>query len=699
MANSIYITATEPHSGKIAVVLGMMQTMLRHTQKVAFFRPIVDVAKGKDSDTALVLSYFNLDMDPEDTYACTFKDARELINTQKHGQLLELILHKFRQLSEKYDFIVVEGTEFTGGSASFEAELNLEIASVLDSPLGLVCSGTERAADEICAITQGSLELLFERQQEIGALFINRARLSDVEAKGIAACIGSNAPSLPIFVLQENNILARPSLADVQRSLQAEVLYGVEYLDTLVDDYRTAAMQVGNFLDYIDDGVLVVTPGDRSDIVLAALASRVSKTCPNISGVLLTGGLKVSQNVLKLAAGLEGSPTPILSVPGHTYTVIMALASLYASIKPGDTRKIETALQVFEKGVAADTLAQTLLTRESKRVTPLMFEMQLNARAQKHTMRIVLPEGEEERILQAAEIIARRAVAKIILLGRRDIIQRTAFRMGLKLEGVDIIEPEQAKNFEDYAKTYAELRQKKGVTLEQAREKMRDPNYYATMMVYKDDADGMVSGSINTTANTIRPAFEFIKTRPEVSNVSSVFLMCMPDRVLVFGDCAVIPNPTADQLADIAISSAHTAETFGIEPRIALLSYSTGTSGKGADVDVVIEATNTAKERAPELLLEGPIQYDAAVDFDVARTKLPDSKVAGQATVFVFPDLNTGNNTYKAVQRSAGVTAIGPILQGLNKPVNDLSRGCLVPDIVNTVTITAIQAQAIKGLV
>ncbi|MBO4684416.1 MAG: phosphate acetyltransferase, partial [Desulfovibrio sp.] len=302
----------------------------------------------------------------------------------------------------------------------------------------------------------------------------------------------------------------------------------------------------------------------------------------------------------------------------------------------------------------------------------------------------------EPRILKAADILLRREAADLVLLGDVEKIEAKARDLGADISKATVIDPVKSPDFEDYANTYYEARKHKGMTPERARDAMADATYYGTMMVKKGAADGMVSGAVNTTAHTIRPAFEFIKTRPGYSVVSSVFLMCLKDRVLAFGDCAVNPNPTAEQLAEIAITSAATAKVFGIEPRVAMLSYSTGKSGKGPDVDVVKEAVRIAQEKAPELALEGPLQYDAAIDPTVAQTKLPDSKVAGRATVFIFPDLNTGNNTYKAVQRAAGAIAIGPVLQGLRKPVNDLSRGCLVPDIVNTVIITAIQAAAEK---
>ena len=412
--------------------------------------------------------------------------------------------------------------------------------------------------------------------------------------------------------------------------------------------------------------------------------------------MLLTGGLRPSERVCKFIEGWTGSPLPILMTQDHTYKAVLALQGIIAPIEPGDLRKINTVLGLFEHHVNGKEITSRIGGERSSRITPMMFEFELIERAKTDKMRIVLAEGMEERILRATDILLRRDVAEIILLGNVEKIRTKASTLGLDISKSTIIDPMHAPQFDDYAATYYELRKKKGITPEQARDTMTDATYFGTMMVKKDDADGMVSGSINTTAHTIRPAFEFVKTKPGFSVVSSVFLMCLKDRVLAFGDCAVNPNPTAQQLAEIAIASAHTAQVFGIEPRVAMLSYSTGTSGKGADVDVMVEATRIAKEMAPDLALEGPLQYDAAIDPSVAKTKMPDSQVAGRATVFIFPDLNTGNNTYKAVQRAAGAVAIGPVLQGLNKPVNDLSRGCTVPDIVNTVAITAVQAAAEK---
>ncbi len=305
----------------------------------------------------------------------------------------------------------------------------------------------------------------------------------------------------------------------------------------------------------------------------------------------------------------------------------------------------------------------------------------------------MLPEGDDDRVLREASTWLQRGVGDLTILGDEQAVRARAAELGLELGAASILSPFDETLRDRFAKEYATVRAHKGVTYETARDVVTDVSYFGTMMVHLGLADGMVSGAAHTTAHTIRPSFEIIKTDPGVSIVSSVFLMALADRVLVYGDCAVVPDPTAPQLADIAISSAATAAQFAIEPRVAMLSYSTGESGSGDDVEKVREATRLVRERAPELLVDGPMQYDAAAEPSVAASKMPDSPVAGHATVFIFPDLNTGNNTYKAVQRSAGAVAIGPVLQGLRKPVNDLSRGALVSDIVNTVAITAIQAQ------
>ncbi len=699
MANTLYITATESKSGKSVIALGMMQLLMRNVRKPAFFRPIINRPAtdfAKDHDINLLLTHFGLEIPYEETFAYTIQEARALINSGQHEILLDNILKKYKHLEANYDFVLCEGTDFMGKDAAFEFDLNADIAANLGCPVMVVANAADKGSQEIIASTQATLDLLDEKGLDVIACIVNRASVSDKEESQVASALHTSEKSshpLVTFVIPEETTLGKPTMGDVKKWMNAQVLYGHGRLDTLVDDYLIAAMQVGNFLDYIAQGSLIVTPGDRADIILASLSSRFSSSYPDIAGILLTGGIEIPVSIHRLIEGWTGVPVPILSVPDHTYKTIDILAHLYGKIEPDDSRKINTALGHFETCVDSREIGRRLFTMSSSKITPKMFEYNLLERAASKRMRIVLPEGAEERILRATDVLQRRNVADIILLGKAAQITAKIADLGLDLD-VPIIQPDLSPKFNEYVQTYYELRKSKGISLEQARDTMADPTYFGTMMVQKGDADGMVSGSINTTAHTIRPAFEFVKTKPGASIVSSIFLMCLKDRVLAFGDCAINPNPTSEQLADIAISSAETARIFGIEPKVAMLSYSTGSSGKGADVDIVVEATRIAKERAPHLLLEGPLQYDAAIDPETARTKLPNSKVAGQATVFIFPDLNTGNNTYKAVQRAADAVAIGPVLQGLNKPVNDLSRGCTVADIVNTVAITAVQAQS-----
>lgn len=700
MAETLYITGVEPRSGKSAIILGLMQLLSRDIQRVAFFRPIITAseANAKDHDINLVMSQFNLDMRYSEAYSLTMQKAREMINLGQHEVLLEKILNDFNNLKGRFDFILCEGTDFLGTDSAFEFDINADIAANLGCPVLLVCNGQKKSQDEIVASALLTIESFEDKGLDILAAIINR--VEDVDGSGMVEELKKRTrcpECFPIYVIPEEAKLGKPTVADVMKWLDAKVLYGADMTSNLVDNYVIAAMQLGNFLNYLERASLVITPGDRSDIILGSLASRLSTNYPDISGILLTGGMEPSASVRKLIEGWVGAPIPILVAEGHTYKTARILYDLYGRIEPGDQNKVQSALRVFEEHVDMAELRTKLVAAKPTTVTPKMFEFSLILKAKAKKQRIVLPEGTGERIMRAADILLRRGVVEVTLLGREAEIRTRMSQFGLELEGVEIIDPGKSKHYEDYVNTYYELRKHKGIREEDARDRMLDPTYFSTMMVYKGHADGMVSGSVTTTQQTIRPAFEIIKTKPGAKIVSSVFFMCLKDRVLVYGDCAVNPNPSAEELAEIALSSAETARIFGIEPRVAMLSYSTGSSGKGEDVVRVIEATKIAQERAPELLLEGPLQYDAAVDLEVAQTKMPESKVAGRATVFIFPDLNTGNNTYKAVQRSAQAVAIGPVLQGLNKPVNDLSRGCTVADIVNTVAITAIQAQAVQG--
>lgn len=706
ISTNLYVTATEERSGKSAIILGVMQMLMNQVEEVAFFRPIIDETKPgwEDHDISLILEHFDLDIAYEDTYAFTLPEAQELYNSGEHDLLHDTILKKYNNLKSEFDFVLCEGTDFRGKDIAFESAINADIAANLGAPVLLVSSGRKKTVKEVGRLTQLYIETLFEKGIDLVACVVNRAPegVAKEMFRGMRFSTSGGKGGFPFYVIPENPALGSPSVGFVKRFLDASVMYGEEGLNALVNNYIVAAMQMGNFLEYVEQGSLVITPGDRSDIILSSITSRLSKTYPDIAGMVLTGGILPSPNVQRLVEGLTDITFPILTVEGHTYQVIQQVNELYGYIEPQDTQRIATALGSFSEHIPVQELSEKVIASCATRITPKMFEYGLMEKAARNKMRIVLPEGTCERILRAADILLRRGVANLTLLGKEDDVRMRASACGLDLTWVEVMDPSKSELLDEFVAEYVELRKHKGVIEDIARDRMSDPTYFGTMLVHKGLADGMVSGAENTTAHTIRPAFEFIKTKPGISIVSSVFLMCLKDRVLVYGDCAVNTNPNGQQLAEIALSSAETARIFGVEPRIAMLSYSTGKSGVGEDVDKVSEATEIAQkliiERGLSLPLEGPLQYDAAIDPEVAATKLPDSKVAGKATIFIFPDLNTGNNTYKAVQRSANAVAIGPILQGLNKPVNDLSRGCTVDDIVNTIAITAIQAQAEKGL-
>jgi phosphate acetyltransferase len=703
MANNLYVTAAEERSGKSAIILGVMQMILKEISRIGFFRPIINdhVFGRTDHDLNLVLKYFNLDIDYADTHAYTLSQARQLITSGQEEILYENILKKYKQIEARYDFVLCEGTDFQGKDPGFELDLNANIAANLGAPVLLIASGREKSTEEICTHTAITIDALEEKGVDIAGCIINRAPETFLRDTATSAkCREQFGRPYPLYVIPENKSLGSPTIDDVKRWLGAEVLYGKPSMLNLVDNYLVAAMQISNFLEYLKEGSLIITPGDRSDIIIASLASRISSAYPNISGILITGGIELSPSVQRLIQGWTGIPVPVLFVESHTYDTVQSVNELYGRIEPTDNKRIATALGWFAKYVSVPELTKRVVSQRSTKITPRMFEYSLVEKAARNRQHIVLPEGMGERILSATDIILRRGIADITLLGREEEIRAKASKLNLNIEGAVIIDPVKSEYYDDFVQTYFDIRKHRGIVMDVARDRMSDPTYFGTMMVHKGLADGMVSGSVTTTAQTIRPAFEFVKTKPGVSVVSSIFIMCLQSKVLAFGDCAVVPNPDARQLAEIAISSAETAKIYGIEPRVALLSYSTGDSGSGEDVDKVVQATAIAKqlmaERGLDFPLEGPLQYDAAFDPEVAALKSPNSQVAGRATVFIFPDLNTGNNTYKAVQRAANGVAMGPVLQGLNKPVNDLSRGCTVPDIVDTVALTAIQAQVAK---
>jgi len=693
MADSLYIASIEPQSGKAVIALGIMEMLSRRVGRVGYFRPVIPSVHQRDTHIELIRRRYGLDQDYYETFAFTHNAVKALSAGNSSQGMLKQIVAKYRQLQQKCRFVLCEGTDFSGFSSAFEFDINAEVAANLGSPVLMLVNGSDQTPEGIVEAIGLGIDAFDRKGCDVAAVIVNRADRMELDAVRKAVSKGISR-DVPISVLPEMPALGRPTVAEIARELGAEMLQGApEAMHRSVHDFKVAAMSIPHFLEFIHEGDLVITPGDRTDMILGCLATVVSDTYPTIAGLLLSGGFTPEPSVRRLMDGFgPTSRVPILSVPTDTFTSAMNASEVRAGIQPGDDRKIAAALGLFESHVDLSLLESRINLVRSSRITPIMFEFELIERAKSVRRHIVLPEGEEPRILRAAEILVRRNVAEISLLGDMEKIRKTAGHLGLDLEGIHLIHPATSNHRESLAQLYYELRRTKGISKEMAWDTTADVSYFGTLMVKAGLADGMVSGAVHTTGDTIRPALQIIRTRPEVSLVSSVFLMCLPDRVLVYGDCAVNPNPDARQLADIAVSAATTATMFGIEPRIAMCSYSTGTSGAGKDVDKVREATGMVKTRCPELKIEGPIQYDAAVDAGVARTKMPGSEVAGQATVFIFPDLNTGNNLYKAVQRSAGAVAVGPVLQGLNRPVNDLSRGCTVTDIVNTVAITVIQS-------
>jgi len=697
MANNVFLAATEAKSGKSALLPGMMRMLMSSLPKVGFFRPVINEPRPgwDDQSINLVLEHFEPDISYDDAHGCTLKKAQELMRLGKQAELLDIVINKYNVVKARHDFVLCDGTNYRGQDPALEMRLNMELAINLAAPMLLVISAKDKATMEIGKQVQTTIETCIDGGVDVLGCIINKAD----ETLSLTAL--RLKTDLPVFIIPERAELYLPTVAAFKRWLDGAVVCGEKNLRALVGNSVVAAMEVGNFLPEVKERSLIITPGDRNDIILGCIAARQSGSFPEISGMVLTGNLLPHENVLNLLQGLDPlTMPPIISVKERTAETIQRASEIHGQLDVDDNERIALACGDFSRHVDGDTLKRRLIASKSIQVTPKMFELMLTERAAKDVQRVVLPEGTCDRILCSASILQRRGVANIVLLGPEDEVKTRARAFNVDLKWVEIIDPANSVLTERFVAKYMELRQGKGVTEEVARQRMRDISYFGTMMVHEGLADAMVSGAENTTAHTIRPAFEFIKTKPGISVVSSVFLMCLRDRVLVYGDCAINPNPDARQLAEIALSSAETARIFGVAPRVAMLSYSTGTSGKGEDVERIAEATKLAKqliaEKKLDLPLEGPLQYDAAVDPGVAATKMPNSEVAGKATVFIFPDLNTGNNTYKAVQRTAGAVAIGPILQGLKKPVNDLSRGCTVDDIVNTVAITAIQAQEEK---
>jgi len=697
MNKAIYIATSEANSGKSIVTLGLMRMLLGKTAKVGYFRPIIDdVKKGKnDNHINTIISHFDLDIKPKDAFAFTRTEFINKRNEGKDGEIFDTIIEKYKALEEKNDFMLVEGTDFSGEGTAIELDANILIAKNLGIPAIIVSSGIGKTLEEFIGGLHLAYDSFEDKEVDVLAVIANKVQEKNIEI--VKNGVQENLPKdVLVNVIPLIPSLNNPTIKEIAKAIDAKILFGEEHLNNQSTSFKVGAMQLRNYLTHLEENCLIITPGDRADIILGALQANISSNYPAMSGIVLTGGIIPEEPIIKLIEGLP-QIVPILSVEQGTFDVANKIGAVRSHMYADNKEKINLSLNTFDKYIEIEKLNDKLITFKGSGITPRMFQYNLLKRAKNVRKHIVLPEGNDDRIIAATARLVEQDIVDLTILGNKEKIENKIHRLGLKLDlsKVNIINPIESEYYEDFTNTLFELRKNKGLTIDVAADLMGDVSYFGTMMVHKGLADGMVSGAAHTTQHTIRPALQFIKTKPGVSVVSSIFFMCLEDRVSVFGDCAINPNPTAEQLAEIAITSADSSKNFGMEPKIAMLSYSSGASGKGEDVDIVRKATEIIKQIRPDLKVEGPIQYDAAVDATVGKSKLPDSEVAGQANVLIFPDLNTGNNTYKAVQRETGALAIGPMLQGLNKPVNDLSRGCTIDDIFNTVILTAIQAQGI----
>lgn len=693
MPVSVFLASTGPASGKSLVAFGLMDFLISRFAGVGYFQPLMSPGSTFERELQAITAHCNLQGSDRIVIGFSTEEAAAMIAASGIQALHKAILDKYKELEARCEFVLCVGSDFSGTSTAFEFEFNMDVARNLGAPMLPVINGrglSEQAVVERVAVIRRAIR---DHKASVLSMVVSR-----VDAKGLEGLRkrvnAASSEERDVFVMNEEPALSRPTVQDLVESLGARVIEGgAERLKRAIRDLKIGAMSLAGFLDLVTPGGLVIVPGDREDILAGSLLADRSSHYPSLAGVVLTGDVEPDERVRRLFAGEEGSQLPILSLAGDSLQVARQIEGVKGWLSPDNQQKTSLALKTFYDAMDMARIQDHFAHIESAGITPLMFEHRLMTRARSDRKRIVLPEGEDPRILEAASSLCSTGVADIILLGNTEALRSKAAEMGLDTAGLEIIDPLNSEWQAEFAEEYLRLREHKGVNLEMAEDRMADPTYFGTMMVHMGRADGMVSGAVNTTAHTLRPSLEFIKTRPGVSLVSSVFFMCLEDRVLVYGDCAVNPKPDGAQLADIAASAADTAANFGVEPRVAMLSYSSGASGSGEEVERIRQATAMLREKRPDLLVEGPIQYDAASDMAVASSKLPDSPVAGRATVFIFPDLNAGNNAYKAVQRTAGAVAVGPVLQGLNKPVNDLSRGCSVADIVNTVAITAIQAQ------
>jgi phosphate acetyltransferase len=687
MSKAIYLTSMEARAGKAVVALGVLETLARTVERIAVFRPIVARPADDDPLIALLRSRYDLELSSRESYGYSYDEFFRGIAGGEHGRLIAELIKRGTELRSQFDVVLYIGTDFTGPAPATELALNAELAVNLAAPVLNVVSGEGRRLEGLLSANAESRRLLTDAGCVVAATVLNRVTgdLSEAARSSVTGTTGA-----PVYVMPDVSVLSALTFEEVVDALGATVLFsGGEAMQREVDAYLAGSGYLETVLPRLTTGTLLVTSGDRTDLAVGVAAMAMTPTMSTPCGVVFSCGLTPGEPAMSM---LAAAGIPVAATGYDSAAALHRLDGLRGEIRVGSRRKIAAALGQFALSVDAAELAGLINLTESPVVTPSMFASVLVSRARADVRTIVLPESDDERVLRAAEELLHLEAVRLVLVGEPGTVRQRADRLGLDLRAVEVMDPATSGLRARFAESYAALRAHKGVTVDAAYDLMVDPSYFATMLVHADVVDGMVSGAAHTTAQTIRPALEILKTAAGVSLVSSAFFMCLPKRLLVFADCAVNPNPTAAQLAEIAACTADTAAMFGIDARIALVSYSTGDSGTGVDVEKVRTAVALLAVRRPDLEVVGPIQYDAAVEPAVAAAKLPGNQAAGRATVLVFPDLNTGNTAYKAVQRSAGAVAIGPVLQGLRRPVNDLSRGCTVDDIVDTVLITAIQA-------
>ena len=690
MNKSVYVITSDTYSGKSIVSLGVMQMIMRNTSNVGYFKPVLNSGDTNDDFIRTMISNFKLNMEYEDAFAFTQNEISQLQNEGNINEAYDVIIKKYKALESKFDFVLVDGSNFDSEMNTFGIYFNASLAQSLNIPTLLVLKDCFSSEEELFNHIQIEVDAVLKKEVRLLSVFINRTinKFENIKRK-----LESKYSNIQFYFIPEEPLLSRPTIKEIADAFQAKFLFENSDIHQIPRKTIVGGMEVSNFLNHITEDCIALISADRSDVILGTIMAHASAEYPRVAGILLYGGFDLQPSVLKL---LQGTPNlmPIMLSDKGTYETVRGLNKINSRVYPESEQKIKLGIEIFEKNVDIEKLNSQISSFMSDTITPRMFQYNMVQKAKSLQKHIVLPEGTDDRILTAAAQLANDELAILTILGEEQKILTRVNELGLKWneQRIHIVQPKESPKYTEYWQKLYELRKDKGLEETQAKDLMLDHSYFGTMMVFMGDADGMVSGAVNTTAHTIRPSLQFVKTKAGVKTVSSVFFMLLQDRVLVYGDCAIVPKPTAEQLAEIAITSADSAKAFGIEPKVALLSYSSGTSGSGEDVDKVREATQIVKSQRPDILVEGPIQYDAAVDAKVGKQKMPNSPVAGQANVLIFPDLNTGNNTYKAVQRETGALAIGPMLQGLRKPVNDLSRGATIPDIYNTVLITAIQA-------